>query len=103
MDTVAGSHLRLMSNNSGAAADEAERFKHNNYINLKEEYIFTPLAFETFGAIGPETSKFLSHLGKLMFDATGGSRSLDFLLQRISVAIQRGNAISVLGTLKDPV
>ena len=93
--------MRLTSNNSGAAADEAEREKHNAYIDLKTEYNFTPLAFETFGSIGPETSLFLKRLGKLMARSTGEPKSLDFLLQRISVAIQRGNAISVLGTFNE--
>lgn len=86
VDTVAPSHLESTSKSSGAAADEAERNKHNNYINLKTEYNFTPLAFETFGSIGPETSQFLKRLGKVMARVTGEPRSLDFLLQRISVA-----------------
>lgn len=98
VDTVAASHVNMTSVKCGGAADQAERNKHNNYIDLKGEYVFTPLAFESFGAVGPETSSFLKKLGKLMARRTGEPRSLNFLLQRISIAIQRGNSISVRDT-----
>ena len=101
VDTMAASYLNLTSIKSGAAADQAERAKHNEYIDIKNQYHFTPLAFETFGSIGPETQVFLKKLGKLMKKNTGESRSLDFLLQRLSIAIQRGNAISIKGTFCD--
>lgn len=91
----------MTSNQSGAAADQAERDKHNHYIELKNQYIFTPLAFESLGSIGPETDLFLAKLGKFMKRKTGEARSLDFLLQRISIAIQRGNAISIRNTFCD--
>ena len=101
VDTVAQSYLHMTSNTIGAAADQAERDKHNNYIDLKSQYNFTPLAFETFGSIGPETSIFLKKLGKLMKKHTGEPRSLDFLMQRLSIAIQRGNAINIRSTFAD--
>lgn len=101
VDTVANSYVSVTSVKSGAAADQAERGKHNIYIDLKEQYHFTPLAFETFGSIGPETEVFLKKLGKLMKRSTGEPRSLDFLLQRISIAIQRGNATSIRNSYCD--
>ena len=101
VDTLAASYLNLTSVKSGAAADQAERDKHNHYLELKDQYIFTPLAFESLGSIGPETEVFLAKLGKLMKNNTGEPRSLDFLLQRISIAIQRGNAISIRDTFCD--
>lgn len=98
VDTVAPSYLKWSSVLSGSVADNAEREKHNNYIDLKNQYIFTPLAFESFGAVGPETSVFLKKLGKLMSKNSGEPRSLDFLLQRISIAIQRGNSVCIRDT-----
>lgn len=95
VNTVAASYVNMTSVKSGAAADQAERGKHNLYIDLKQDYIFTPLAFETFGSIGPETEEFMRKLGKLMEKYTGEPRSLDFLQQRISISIQRANAISI--------
>lgn len=77
VDTVAATYLNSTSTASGAAADQAERNKHNEYIDLKNQYHFTPLAFETFGSIGPETEAFLKQLGKRMKQNTGEPRSLD--------------------------
>ena len=101
VNTIAATYINETSRASGSAADEAERRKHNHYIDLKNNYIFTPLAFETFGAIGPETTIFLKKLGKLMKKNTGEARSLDFLLQCVSIAIQRGNAICIRDTYED--
>lgn len=101
VDTTAPSYVHMTSVDAGAAADQAERGKHNNYIDLKSQYLFTPLAFESLGSIGPETQLFLKKLGKLMKKHSGEPRSLDFLLQRISIAIQRGNALNIRGTYGD--
>jgi len=97
-DTLAPSYLSLAASKAGAVADLAERKKHNHYISLKENHHFTPIAFESLGSCGPETKIFLGRLGKLLKDATGENRSLDFLFQKISIAIQRGNAACILGT-----
>lgn len=97
-DTLAPSYLSLASSKAGAVADLAERKKHNHYISLKENHHFTPIAFESLGSCGPETKIFLGRLGKLLKKATGEKRSLDFLFQKISIAIQRGNAACIFGT-----
>lgn len=101
VNTVAASYLNLPSTNIGGAADQAERDKRNHYIDLKQQYAFTSLAFESFGSVGPETDLFLKKLGKLMKKKTGEPRSYDYLLQRISIAIQRGNALCILNTFCD--
>ena len=38
-------------------------------------------------------------LGRRITAVTGERRATEFLLQRLSVAIQRGNAASILGTV----
>ena len=45
-----------------------------------------------------ETSSFIGELGKRITMVSGDPREPEFLFQRLSVAIQRGNAISVLVT-----
>lgn len=97
-DTLANSYVNLSSVHAGAVADLAERHKHNHYIKLKEHHLFTPIAFESLGSCGPETKEFLADLGKRLRKTTGESRSLDFLYQKISIAIQRGNAACIFGT-----
>jgi len=98
-DTMAASYINESSKKARSIADKAERHKHNHYMKLKQNYLFTPLAFETLGCMGPETKKFVEKLGSLMKKATGEAKSKDYLLQRISIAIQRGNAACILGTL----
>ena len=74
VNTVAATYLNLTSINVGAAADLAERQKHNDYIELKQQYHFTQLAFETFGSIGPETEIFMKKLGKAIKKFSGEPR-----------------------------
>ena len=90
-DTFAPSYLNMSSSKAGAVAEQAERRKHNHYISLKDNHLFTPIAFESSGSCGPETKKFLVSLGKLLKGASGERRALDYLYQKISIAIQRGN------------
>lgn len=66
---------------------------------MKENHLFTPIAFESLGCMGPETKTFIEKLGSLIRAASGESRSTDYLLQKISIAIQRGNAACILGTM----
>ena len=61
---------------------------------------FVPVAIETTGVFGPEALQFLRELGHRLKSESGEAQSFYFLQQRISVAIQRGNAAAVLGTMK---
>jgi len=53
---------------------------------------------ETPGAPGEEAAIFFRVIGRRIAVATGEPRSTQFLFQRLSIAIQRGNAASVVGT-----
>ena len=59
-----------------------------------------PIAVETFGAWGPEGAKLISSIGEKIKTLTGEKRSTFFLFQSISMAVQCGNAASILGTTK---
>ena len=59
-----------------------------------------PIAVETFGGWGPEGASVIKTLGKKIQEKTGEKRSTFFLFQSISLAVQRGNATSVLGTAR---
>ena len=60
-----------------------------------------PIAIETSGVFGPEATSFFKELARRIKIETGEPRSFHFLVQRIAVAIQRGNAAAVLGTMPD--
>jgi len=94
-DTLAASHLDRAVSGPGAVATEAEARKRSKYSSLAATYYFVPVAVETLGALGQEAAQFISDLGRRITATTGQPRSVAFLFQRLSVAIQRGNAASV--------
>ena len=55
------------------------------------------VAIEMSGAISPKSLVFLKELGWRARRQSGDERAASFLLQRLSVAVQRGNAVSILG------
>jgi hypothetical protein len=80
-------------------ANEAEAKKRVKYISLSPAFCFIPVAVETLGVLGEAAADFVHELGRRITAVTGEKRATEFLLQRLSVAIQRGNAASVLGTV----
>ena len=79
----------------------AEAKKTAKYTGLGPHHIFAPVAFDTFGTWGKEADGVIAVIGKKIAENSGEQRSLEFLRQRISIVLQRGNAASVLGTLRD--
>ncbi len=54
---------------------------------------------ETLGPFGEEALALVEDLGKRLIESTGEPRSCVYFIQRISIAIQRGNAASILATV----
>ena len=99
-DTLCPSHIQQTSSEYGKAAEISETKKLAKYDALANNYIVTPIAIETLGPWAPMGLKLIKEVGKKIADLSGEKRSTSYLLQSISVAIQRGNAMSVLGTVK---
>ena len=83
---------------AGAVAAEMERRKREKYVHLDPCLFFVPIAVETLGAMGPEAGHFFRDLGQRIAAATSEPLSHQYLLQRVAVAVQRGNAAAILGT-----
>ena len=98
-DTLAASHLNRAVLSPGAVANDAESRKALKYRSLSATYTFTPVAVETLGPLGDEASNFFLNIGHRIAAVTNEPRSYQFLMQRLNVAIQRGNAACVLGTV----
>ena len=62
------------------------------------DYLFVPISVETLGSWGKLGWDFIKELGKRQEVKTGDTRSSSFLFQAISIAVQRGNALSIQGT-----
>ena len=99
-DTLAPSHLNQSSLAAGSAASRAEANKNTKYSELAAngDYIFAPIAIETLGAWGPSAQSLCSEIGGRIASQSGDLRALSFLRQRLSIAVQRGNAAAVVGT-----
>ena len=59
---------------------------------------FEPLAIETTGVYGKTSAKFVAEIGRRIAGRTGDIRETAWLRQRLSIAVVRGNAVSVLAT-----
>jgi hypothetical protein len=87
---------------SGFAAEMACKRKHSKYSSIiSSNYIFKGLAFETSGPWCKEAIDFINVFGNRLTAESGDSKSKKFLFERISLAIQRGNAASIRGTFPD--
>jgi len=99
-DTLAPSHVNKSSIAAGSAAADAETRKVAKYTALLPMHDFSPVAVETLGVWGPEAISLVGELGRRTAALTGEPRSAAFLRQRIDIALQRGNAASIMGTLQ---
>ena len=98
-DTFAQSYVNRSSRELGYVAKQAEDKKLEKYAHLRDQFIFVPVASETTGVFGKIRLKLLKQIGSKITEVTKEKRATSYLFQRISVAIQRGNVASILGTL----
>ena len=75
---------------------KAEYAKKRKYARLLPSYLFTPVAIDTFGNQGEETKRFLTTIGKRLTLKKENPREATYFMQRLSLAIQRGNAAALL-------
>jgi hypothetical protein len=73
----------------------------NNAEIISSNYIFKSLAFESLGPWCKEAIDFINVIGKRLIVESRDSKSKKFLFERISLAIQRGNAASIRSTFPD--
>ena len=96
-NTFAPSYRTHATSEPGRVAALAEDRKVDKYRDLPRSHLFCPLSIETMGAMGPRSLDLVREVGRRIAMETGEPQSTDFLLQRLSVAVQRGNCASVLG------
>ena len=100
--TLAESYMPNMSLIPGGVAEMAANRKIDKYACTAQSYIFQPLAFETLRPINESGQIFLNELGRRITLVAGDLRSATFLSQRISVTIQRFNAVAFRGSFVVP-
>lgn len=74
---------------TASAAEAAALRKEQKYADETNEYLIFPLAFEAMSPISGAGQDFTSQLGHRISDLMEDPRGTSFLLQRITVALQR--------------
>ena len=100
INTICDTFLFQCAKQAGQAAVGGEKRKKAHYDDkLLKNYIFVPIAVETFGSWGPIGFKFIKDIGRKIQEKTGNKNATSHILQGISMSVQRGNAHSIMGTL----
>jgi len=96
---VADSYVAATAREAGAAAEHAAELKISKYSGLDDKCVFQPIAMESLGPLNETACQFLKDLGKRISTQSGDGKESAFLFQRLSVVIQRFNAISYSTTV----
>jgi len=94
---MAESHVTGSTREAGAAAVLAASSKEEEYACIGSEYLFAPIAVEALGPMNTSACQLFSNLGRKIFSASGDEKA--FLFQRVSVRVQRYNAVLLHDTL----
>ena len=97
--TLAPSHIPVSASAPGRVAEGREELKREKYSDLAHDYEVAPICIETLGAFGPGALKFFADVGARIVARSGEKRAASFLRQSVGIAVQRGNALSILGTV----
>ena len=97
-DTYAQSHLPTTTTNVGHAADKSAVSKTQKYQTILQTHLFTPIAIETAGVWNSQAREFTKERGKCISTVTGEIKETSYIFQQVSVAIQRGNMLSFIGS-----
>jgi hypothetical protein len=97
-DTLAVSHLSSTCSEAGAASESAARLKKLKYNDISRTHIFTAIAIESMGPINKDGQALISDLGRRLTLISGDPRETSFLFQRLSIIVQRCNAVAIAGS-----
>lgn len=100
-DTLAPSYVHLSALSAANAAENAASKKVAKYALIMNNYDFSPIAFETLGPINSSGQALIEQLGRRMSTVSGDPREGAFLFQRLSITMQRYNALAIRGTFED--
>jgi len=95
LDTYAESHIGSTATKPGAAAHKTAQNKIDKYSKLASTHVFYPFA----GTWHEMAIELTQEIGRRNTTITEDTRETTFLLQRFSMALQRGNAVSFHNTM----
>jgi len=98
-DTYAESHIADSVSTPGAAAHQAAQHNIAKYFKLASTHMLHPIVIETAGTWDGMAIELVQEIGRRTTVITKDTRETVFLFQRLSIALQRGNAVSFLNTI----
>ena len=98
-DTYAEFHIGSTATKPGTAAKKTAQNKIDKYYKLDSTHIFYPFAIETAGTWHEMAIQLTQEIGRRITTITEDTRETTFLFQRLSMALQRGNAVSFHNTM----
>ena len=100
-DAYADTNIYSSAVSVGHAARKAEERRRRKYGVLGVRFRFELVAVETAGVYGESTAALISEIGRRITEVTGESRETRWLEQRLGLAVQRGNALSILTAVRE--
>ena len=97
-DTYAQSHLPTTVTNVGHTAYKSAVCKTQKYQSILQTHLFTTVAIETAGVWKSQAREFITELGKRITTVTGEIKETSYIFQQVSVEIQRGTMLSLIGS-----
>lgn len=98
-DSLAASNMAGRSKQPGMASEKAVVRKHAKYSKVKQNHHFVAFAVESFGPWSKEAVSLINKIGSNLIRITGEPKSKRYLIERISLAIQHGNAMCVISSI----
>jgi len=98
-DTYAESHIGSTATKPGAAAQKTAQNKIDKYSKWANTHIFYPFAIETAGTWHEMVIEFTQEIDRRITAITEDTRETTFLFQRLSITLQKGNAVSFHNTM----
>ena len=98
-DTLAPSNLSTSASGASRLANCAESAKFRKYSSLTPSFHFSPLCGETLGAWGSCARSLVRRIVSWVMEQSGDNRATQFLIQKVAIDVQRGNAVSVMTTI----
>jgi len=91
--TLADSYIQASASPAGAAAEMAASRKLAKFASLSGAYVVQLIALENLGPINESAVEFLNNLGHRITLVSFDDKEGQFLYHRLSIALQRFNAI----------
>jgi len=97
-DTYAKSHIDQTAREACSAANKAAANNTVKYGALSASHIYLPVAVKTAGTWNQSAIELIQEIGRCITVLTEDARETVFLFQHLSIALQRGNAVTFLAT-----